>query len=73
MYWWEDCFYTFFSHPMQEGRTLTFPSVETLAGEVLEKVDELGDRLFVVISGDARKEVTVRIAALGKYFPPVAC
>jgi hypothetical protein len=26
---------------MQEGRTLAFPTVEALAGEVLEKVDEL--------------------------------
>jgi hypothetical protein len=55
------------------GRTLAFPSVEALAEEVLEKVDELGDRLFVVISGDARKKVTVRVAAFGECFPAVAC
>jgi hypothetical protein len=36
-------------------------------------VDELGDCLFVVVSGDARKKVTVRVAALGECFPPVAC
>jgi hypothetical protein len=52
IYWWEDCFCTFFSHRPMQGRasTLAFPSAEALTGEVLEKVDELGNRLFVIIS-----------------------
>jgi CRP-like cAMP-binding protein len=49
------------------------------AGQVLERADELGDRLFVIVSGDAQLythsavgEVTVRIASPGESFPLAA-
>jgi CRP-like cAMP-binding protein/nucleotide-binding universal stress UspA family protein len=64
----------------QMGRVAVLANqLQVKAGEVLEQADELGDRLFVIITGDAQLyahtavgEVTVRIAGPGESFPLAA-
>jgi CRP-like cAMP-binding protein/nucleotide-binding universal stress UspA family protein len=64
----------------QIGRVaLLAQRLQVQAGEVLGKADEPGDRLFVIITGDAQLyahtavgEVTVRIAGPGESFPLAA-
>jgi hypothetical protein len=66
MYWWEGSFYTFSATTRcRRASTLKFPSVETLAGEVLEKADELE----IIVRH--HQKVAVRITTAGECFSPV--